>query len=70
MENINVSTIGLSDAKIEDGFEYGDWRDQWVSDTLYSQFINTKISIFGHQINKGRLSRRFTSILIVAYFLQ
>ena len=54
MENIDVTSFRVLDIKIEDGFEYGDWRDQWMSDKLYEQVFNPEISLYDDQTNTSK----------------
>ena len=59
---MNAALYEPSNVQIEDGFEYGDWRDQCISDKLNEEYFNPRISLFSHQIEKGKLLRTFTSI--------
>ena len=62
MEKTDVSSFDVSDVQIEDGFEYGDWRDECMSDKLNEECFNPRISLLNNQFDKGRLPQTSISI--------
>ena len=54
MENINTTSFEVSGVRIEDGFEYGDWRDKCIDDKLNDEFFNSTKSLFSNQFDNGR----------------
>ena len=69
MENRDLNTFRLSGLQIEDGFQYGDWRDQWVSDTQYDDCFTAKISLIDNRISKSKSSHTFTATILIYLFL-
>ena len=62
MENTTAVSFELADVQIEDGFEYGDWRDECISDKLNGECFNQRISLFSTHFDKGRWPHTFVSI--------
>ena len=62
MEKINATSFDVSGVRIEDGFEYGDWRDKCIDDKLNDEFFNSTKSLFSNQFDNGRRRQTFISI--------
>ena len=41
--------------RIDDGFEFGDWRDQWTTDKSFDELFSARKNIFEGHDWEGRL---------------
>ena len=55
MENQIWSAFKNSDLNIEDGFEFGDWRDQCITDKSYDECFSPRKSFYEDQDKIGKL---------------
>ena len=55
MDDQISSAFKNSDVKIEDGFEFGDWRDQCITDKSYDELFSPRKSSYDSQNRIGWL---------------
>ena len=54
MEDFGNKLFGPPNVQNEDGFEFGDWRDQWTFDKMFDDCFNERISLYDQKINKSK----------------
>ena len=62
MEDQAGNAFNFSDFRIQDGFKFGDWRDQWVTDKSFDDWFSARKSLLENQDWIGRLLQIFDPI--------
>ena len=55
MEDQAGKAFDFSDFRIQDGFKFGDWRDQWIIDKSFDEWFSARKNMFENQDCIGRL---------------
>ena len=63
MEDQAGKAFDFSDFRIQDGFKFGDWRDQWIIDKSFDELFSARKNLFENQDFKGKLLHIFNSII-------
>ena len=61
MEDQVGNTFKIPDFRTEDGFKFGDWRDQCTIDGSFDELFSARKNLFENQDCKGRLLHIFNS---------
>ena len=63
MEDEIGNTFKIPDFRTENGFKFGDWRDQCTTDKSFDELFSARKNLIENQDFKGRLLHIFNSII-------